>query len=71
MTQSNEGSGAGWADYNSEFYTDGDYSPNEHTNWSSNNEVYSLHPWRCQPRVRRWLGPFHQEVDRSLGVRAP
>jgi prepilin-type N-terminal cleavage/methylation domain-containing protein len=44
VTQSNEGSGAGWADYNSEFYTDGDYSPNEHTNWSSNNEVYSFHP---------------------------
>jgi prepilin-type N-terminal cleavage/methylation domain-containing protein len=44
VTQSNEGSGAGWADYNSEFYTDGDYSPNQHTNWSSNNEVYSFHP---------------------------
>jgi prepilin-type N-terminal cleavage/methylation domain-containing protein len=44
VTQSNEGSGAGWADYNSEFYTDGDYSPNEHTNWSSNNEIYSFHP---------------------------
>ena len=43
-TQLNEGSGAGWADYNSEFYTDGDYSPNEHTNWSSNNEVNSFHP---------------------------
>ncbi len=37
------GSGAGWADYNSEFYTDGDGS-NQHTNWSSNNEVYSFHP---------------------------
>ena len=43
ITQLNEGSGAGWADYNSEFYTDGDDS-NEHTNWSSNNEVYSFHP---------------------------
>jgi prepilin-type N-terminal cleavage/methylation domain-containing protein len=41
--QSNEGSGAGWADYNSEFYTDGDCT-NQHTNWSSNNEVYSFHP---------------------------
>ena len=44
VTQLNEGSGAGWADYNSEFYTDGDYSPKEHSNWSSNNEVYSFHP---------------------------
>jgi prepilin-type N-terminal cleavage/methylation domain-containing protein len=44
VTQSNEGSGAGWADYGSEFYTDGDFSPKEHTNWSSNNEVYSFHP---------------------------
>ena len=42
-TQSNQGSGAGWADYNSEFYTDGDGS-NQHTNFSSNNEVYSFHP---------------------------
>ena len=41
-TQSNEGSGAGWADYNSEFYTDGDGS-NQHTNYSSNNEIYSFH----------------------------
>jgi prepilin-type N-terminal cleavage/methylation domain-containing protein/prepilin-type processing-associated H-X9-DG protein len=41
-TQSNQGSGAGWADYNSEFYTDGDGS-NEHTNWSSNNEIYAFH----------------------------
>ena len=40
---SNEGSGAGWADYGSEFYTDGDGS-NEHSNFSSNNEVYSFHP---------------------------
>jgi prepilin-type N-terminal cleavage/methylation domain-containing protein len=39
----NEGSGWGWADYNSEFYTDGDGS-RQHTNWSSNNEVYSFHP---------------------------
>ncbi len=39
----NEGSGWGWADYNSEFYTDGDGSRN-HTNWSSNNEVYAFHP---------------------------
>ena len=36
-------SGAGWADYNSEFYTDGDGS-NQHTNYSSNNEVYAFHP---------------------------
>jgi hypothetical protein len=42
-TQSNQGSGAGWADYNSEFFTDGDGS-NRHTNWSSNNEVYAFHP---------------------------
>ncbi len=42
-TQSNQGSGAGWADYGSEFYTDGDGS-REHTNFSSNNEVYSFHP---------------------------
>ena len=41
-TQGNEGSGAGWADYGSEFYTDGDGS-NQHTNFSSNNEVYSFH----------------------------
>jgi prepilin-type N-terminal cleavage/methylation domain-containing protein len=39
---SNEGSGAGWADYNSEFYTDGDGS-NQHTNFSSNNEIYAFH----------------------------
>jgi prepilin-type processing-associated H-X9-DG protein len=44
VTLANEGSGDGWADYNSEFYTDGDYSPNEHTNWSSNKEVNSFHP---------------------------
>ena len=43
IVQSDEGSGAGWADYGSEFYTDGDDS-SEHTNWSSNNEVYSFHP---------------------------
>ena len=42
-TMGNEGSGAGWADYGSEFYTDGDGS-NQHTNYSSNNEVYSFHP---------------------------
>jgi prepilin-type N-terminal cleavage/methylation domain-containing protein len=42
-TESNEGSGAGWADYGSEFYTDGDGSF-QHTNYSSNNEVYSFHP---------------------------
>ncbi|MDR3623326.1 MAG: DUF1559 domain-containing protein [Paludisphaera borealis] len=42
-TQDDEGSGAGWADYGSEFYTDGDGS-NEHTNYSSNNEIYSFHP---------------------------
>ncbi len=38
----NEGSGWGWADYNSEFYTDGDGS-RQHTNWSSNNEIYAFH----------------------------
>jgi hypothetical protein len=43
VTLANNGSGAGWADYSSEFYTDGDGS-NQHTNWSSNNEVYSFHP---------------------------
>ncbi|MHC5539388.1 DUF1559 family PulG-like putative transporter [Singulisphaera rosea] len=37
------GSGAGWADSDSEFFTDGDGS-NDHTNWSNNNEVYSFHP---------------------------
>ena len=42
-TQDDEGSGAGWADYGSEFFTDGDGS-NEHTNFSSNNEVFSFHP---------------------------
>jgi prepilin-type processing-associated H-X9-DG protein len=42
-TQGNEGSGAGWADYGAEFYTDGDGS-NQHTNYSSNNEVYAFHP---------------------------
>lgn len=42
-TEDNEGSGAGWADYGSEFYTDGDGS-NQHSNYSSNNEVYSFHP---------------------------
>jgi prepilin-type N-terminal cleavage/methylation domain-containing protein len=39
----NEGSGWGWADYNSEFYTDGD-GGRQHTNWSSNNEIYAFHP---------------------------
>ncbi len=43
ISAGNSGSGAGWADYGSEFYTDGDCS-NFHTNWSSNNEVYSFHP---------------------------
>ncbi|WP_165226046.1 DUF1559 family PulG-like putative transporter [Aquisphaera insulae] len=42
-TMDNEGSGAGWADYGSEFFTDGDGS-NKHTNYSSNNEIYSFHP---------------------------
>jgi hypothetical protein len=37
-------SGAGWADYESEFYVDGDgYAPC-HTNCSNNNEVYAFHP---------------------------
>ena len=36
-------SGAGWADYDSEYFTDGDGS-NQHTNFSNNNEVYSFHP---------------------------
>jgi type II secretory pathway pseudopilin PulG len=41
----NEGSGWAWADYNSEFYTDGDaIVGKQHTNWSSNNEIYSFHP---------------------------
>jgi len=38
-----EGSGWGWADWNSFFYTDGDGS-RQHTNWSSNSEVYAFHP---------------------------
>ena len=42
-TDASNGSGAGWSDYGSEFYTDGDFS-NQHTNWSSNNEVYAFHP---------------------------
>ena len=42
-TEANQGSGAGWADYGSEFYTDGDGS-NQHTNYSSNNEIYAFHP---------------------------
>ncbi|MDG3005004.1 DUF1559 family PulG-like putative transporter [Paludisphaera mucosa] len=41
--QSDQGSGAGWSDYNSEYATDGDGSP-EHTNYSSNNEIYAFHP---------------------------
>lgn len=37
-------SGAGWADYESEFYIDGDgYAPC-HTNCSNNNEIYAFHP---------------------------
>jgi prepilin-type processing-associated H-X9-DG protein len=36
--------GAGWADYSSEFYTDGDGFAPCHTNCSNNNEVYSFHP---------------------------
>jgi len=37
-------SGAGWADYESEFYIDGDgYSPC-HTNCSNNNEIFAFHP---------------------------
>jgi prepilin-type N-terminal cleavage/methylation domain-containing protein/prepilin-type processing-associated H-X9-DG protein len=35
--------GAGWADYSSEFYTDGDNFGTCHTNCSNNNEVYSFH----------------------------
>jgi len=43
VAESDQGSGAGWADYGSEFFTDGDGS-NDHTNYSSNNEVYAFHP---------------------------
>jgi len=42
-TDDTNGSGSGWSDFGSEFYTDGDFS-NQHTNWSSNNEVYAFHP---------------------------
>jgi len=42
-TDASNGSGSGWADFGSEFYTDGD-NTNQHTNWSSNNEVYAFHP---------------------------
>ncbi len=41
--QNDQATGAGWADYGSEFYTDGDGS-NESMNFSSNNEIYSFHP---------------------------
>ncbi|MDX2038196.1 MAG: DUF1559 domain-containing protein [Isosphaeraceae bacterium] len=37
-------SGAGWADFESEFYVDGDGQSPCHTNCSNNNEVYSFHP---------------------------
>ncbi len=43
VAESDQGSGAGWADFGSEFFTDGDGS-NDHTNYSSNNEVYAFHP---------------------------
>ena len=42
-TVGSEGSGSGWADYNSEYSTDGDFSK-QHTNWSNNNETYAFHP---------------------------
>jgi prepilin-type N-terminal cleavage/methylation domain-containing protein len=36
-------SGAGWADFEGEFFVDGDGYLNCHTNCSNNNEVYSFH----------------------------
>ena len=38
-----ESSGAGWANYESEFFIDGEGSK-EHTNFSNNNEIYAFHP---------------------------
>jgi prepilin-type N-terminal cleavage/methylation domain-containing protein len=40
----NRESGAGWADYESEFYVDGNGFGNCHTNCSNNNEVFAFHP---------------------------
>ncbi len=42
-------SGAGWADVDAEFFTDGggsnpDTASNQHTNFDNDNEIYSLHP---------------------------
>ena len=62
----NEGSGWGWADYNSEFYTDGDGS-RQHTNWSSNNEVYAFHPGGANHVFADGSVHFDQAVDRSFG----
>jgi prepilin-type N-terminal cleavage/methylation domain-containing protein/prepilin-type processing-associated H-X9-DG protein len=39
-------SGAGWADIDSEYETDGDGS-NQSMNFSNNNEIYSFHPGGC------------------------
>ncbi len=39
-------SGAGWADVDSEYETDGDGS-NQSMNFSNNNEIYSFHPSGC------------------------
>jgi prepilin-type N-terminal cleavage/methylation domain-containing protein/prepilin-type processing-associated H-X9-DG protein len=39
-------SGAGWADIDSEYETDGDGS-NKSMNFSNNNEIYSFHPGGC------------------------
>jgi prepilin-type N-terminal cleavage/methylation domain-containing protein/prepilin-type processing-associated H-X9-DG protein len=39
-------SGAGWADIDSEYETDGDGS-NKIMNFSNNNEIYSFHPGGC------------------------
>jgi prepilin-type N-terminal cleavage/methylation domain-containing protein/prepilin-type processing-associated H-X9-DG protein len=39
-------SGAGWADVDSEYETDGDGS-NQSMNFSNNNEIYSFHPGGC------------------------
>ena len=71
VTRLDEGSGAGWADYNSEFYTDGDDSPKEHTEREQQQRGLFVPSRRRQPRVRRRLGPFRQEDDRPLGVRGP
>ena len=52
-------SGAGWADIDSEYETDGDGS-NKSMNFSNNNEIYSFHPGGVQLPLRRRLGPLSQ-----------